>query len=382
MPMKNIVIYNASWETMGGGEKYLCGLADVLSRDPAFTVDLLIDKPDVTGDKLRKFFDLALERVRLKQVDTRTRQSALSAGDLAIIQTNWKPIRSGARKTAYILHVPYGPLGIIAFGRRLLHGELKEGVKDIVRGRLLDEARHASAAIVNSLFAREAMEQHHGISAMCIQPAIDDFLRPVTKEKIILSVGRFFRGLYNDKRYDVMIDAFRQLSERQPDHGWQYWVAGSCGSDPASRRHLEALRRSAEGLPVVFHVNPPYAFLTECYNRATVFWHAAGFNVDQNLYPERMEHFGMTTVEAMTARCIPIVYDGGGQREIVAEDSSGFFWRTTEQLVTRTLAVMNDPILASRIARGARERSTYFSHTRFADTVITFFHELLANHHG
>ena len=378
----NVVIYNASWETMGGGEKYLCALADALSRDPAFSVTLLVDRPDVTTGKLRKFFDLALERVTLKQVDAHTLAPSLADGDLAVIQTNWKPIRSGAPRTAYILHVPYGPLGPATFVRRIVRGEFKEGIKDVVRARLLCEARHASAAIVNSLFARDALLQHHGISATCIQPAIDDFLRPGNKEKIILSVGRFFRGMYNDKRYDVMIDAFRALTSRQPDHGWRYWVAGSCGADAPAQRYLDRLRRSAEGLPVVFHVNPPYTFLTECYNRATLFWHAAGFEVDQNIHPEQMEHFGMTTVEAMSARCVPIVYDGGGQREIVAAGSSGFFWTTTEQLVTTTLACMNDPELAARIADGARERSTEFSQTRFAHNVTTLFHELPANHHG
>jgi len=34
-----ITIYNASWETMGGGEKYLCMLADTLSREPGTTAE-------------------------------------------------------------------------------------------------------------------------------------------------------------------------------------------------------------------------------------------------------------------------------------------------------------------------------------------------------
>jgi glycosyltransferase involved in cell wall biosynthesis len=367
---------------MGGGEKYLCTLADALSRDSAFDVTLLIDHPDVTGEKLRRFFDLPLEHVILKQVDKSTRGGSLAAADIAVIQTNWRPIPNTARRTVYILHVPYGPLGVTTIARRMAHGEFKEGLKDLVRARLIHEARHASAAIVNSFFARDALLKHHGIPATTIQPAIDDFLRPGNKEKIILSAGRFFRGLYNDKRYDIMLDAFRTLTARAPDHGWQYWVAGSCGTDAASQHYLDQLRRSATGLPVVFHVNPSYTFLTECYNRAAIFWHAAGFGVDQNISPERMEHFGMTTVEAMSALCVPIVYDGGGQREIVTHGSTGFFWTTIEQLVTHTLAVMHDASLSFSLAQAARKRSSEFSHTRFAQSVTTFFHELLANHHG
>ena len=375
-------MYNASWETMGGGEKYLCAMADVLARDPALSVLLLVDRPEVTVGSLRTFFGMALERVTLQHVNARTQQEALDAADLAIIQTNWKPLRCRARRTAYILHVPYGPIGIASTCRRVLHGEFKEGLKDFVRSRLLAEARTASAAIVNSLFARDALLHHHAIPATCIQPAIDDFLRGIPKEKIILSVGRIFRGLYNDKRYDVMVDAFRTLCGRRPDHGWQYWITGSCGTDRASVEYLARLRRAAEGLPVVFHINPPYAFLTECYNRATLFWHAAGFGVDEQRSPERMEHFGMTTVEAMTARCVPVVYEGGGQREIVTAGSSGFFWTTRETLVQTTLQLMHDTALTARIGAGARAQAAGFSPARFAERVNTFFHELLADHHG
>jgi glycosyltransferase involved in cell wall biosynthesis len=378
----NVAIYNASWQTMGGGEKYLCTIADVLSRDAAFDITLLIDRPDVTGEKLRRFFDLALDRVTLKQIDSADLGSAIASADIAIIQTNYRPIRSRANRTVYILHVPYGPLGAGAITRRIMLGEFKEAVKDLVRARLLHEARLASGAIVNSFFARDALLRHHGIAATAIQPAIDDFLRPGTKDKIILSAGRFFRGLYNDKRYDVMLEAFRNLCAGSPEHGWQYWVAGSCGTDAASQQYLARLRKDAEGLPVVFHVNPSYAFLTECYNRATIFWHAAGYGVDQDIHPERMEHFGMTTVEAMSARCIPIVYDGGGQREIVTHGSDGLFWSTIQQLVGHTRAVMNDTALASMLAQGARERSGFFSHEHFAHAVTSFFHELPADSHG
>jgi glycosyltransferase involved in cell wall biosynthesis len=142
------------------------------------------------------------------------------------------------------------------------------------------------------------------------------------------------------------------------------------------------LRKAADGIPVDFHVNPPYSFLTECYNRATIFWHAAGFDVEEDRYPERMEHFGMTTVEAMTARCVPVVYEGGGQREIVTAGSSGCFWTTQEQLVQKTRELMNDPALTTRFADAARGRSADFSPARFAKCVSTFFHELLAHHHG
>jgi hypothetical protein len=47
----------------------------------------------------------------------------------------------------------------------------------------------------------------------CVYPPIDDFRVEGPKERAILSVGRIFRGLYNDKRYDVMLDGFRAVRD-------------------------------------------------------------------------------------------------------------------------------------------------------------------------
>jgi glycosyltransferase involved in cell wall biosynthesis len=377
-----VSIYNASWETIGGGEKYLCALADVISRDPAFSVTLLVDRPDLTKAKLQRFFDLALERVELMQVDNTTLARTVTDSDLAILQANWRPIPGNAPRNVYLMHLPYGPLGPATMFRRFVRGEFKEAAKDIFRKRLLSEARRATGFIVNSHFTHDVLLRHHGIASTVIQPPIDDFLHPAPKEKIILSAGRFFRGLYNDKRYDVMIKAFRTLTERRPDHGWEYWLAGSCSNDTSAQRHLDELKKLADGLPIVFHVNPSYAFLTECYNRSSLFWHAAGYGINEETQPERMEHFGMTTVEAMSARSVPIVYGGAGQREIVVPGTSGFFWSTPGELVSRTLALMDTPAMIETVADNARRRFADFSYSRFANDITTYFHELLAHHHG
>ena len=45
--------------------------------------------------------------------------------------------------------------------------------------------------------------------------------------------------------------------------------------------------------------------------------HAAGFGVDADEFPERLEHFGITPIEAASFGCIPVVYGQGGPREVV-----------------------------------------------------------------
>ena len=72
--------------------------------------------------------------------------------------------------------------------------------------------------------------------------------------------------------------------------------------------------RPTRGLPVELRVNITAAELQELYHRASLFWHFCGFGQSD---PALVEHFGMTVAEAMQSGCIPLVFDGGGMREIV-----------------------------------------------------------------
>src|SRR5438045_1176890 len=58
-------------------------------------------------------------------------------------------------------------------------------------------------------------------------------------------------------------------------------LAGALHAQPKHRRHLATLRRRAEGMPVEFHINASPSTLQECLRRATLYWHATGFAVDQ-----------------------------------------------------------------------------------------------------
>jgi glycosyltransferase involved in cell wall biosynthesis len=212
----------------------------------------------------------------------------------------------------------------------------------------------------------------HDIPTTIVEPAIDDFLIEGTpKERVILSVGRFFRGLYNDKRYDILVEAFKKLHARLPNTTWQYRLVGSYGEDKASRRYLDELRASASGLPIYFHINSPFEDLKRHYNEATLFWHAAGFGVDENKNPERAEHFGMSTIEAMSARCVPVVINRGGQKEIVSHGESGYLWDSVDELVECSLKLIADPANLAATRTKARERFRDFDSEHFSKKLLS-----------
>ena len=125
----------------------------------------------------------------------------------------------------------------------------------------------------------------------------------------------------------------------------------------------------AEGLPVHFHVNAPRRELLDLYSQSALFWHAAGFGVREDRHPERLEHFGIVTVEAMMHGAVPLVVPAGGQAELVDDGRTGRHWRSVEELVTRTRELIDSPDERARLAAVAATEARRYETSRFRETV-------------
>jgi glycosyltransferase involved in cell wall biosynthesis len=185
------------------------------------------------------------------------------------------------------------------------------------------------------------------------------------KEPIILSVGRFFgSGSGHSKKQLELVDAFRLLLDRGVE-GWTLHLVGGCGE--ADQDYLESVRLAAEGLPVVFHVDAPGEELEDLYARASVFWHATGLGEDPEEAPQRLEHFGIATVEAMSAGVVPVVIGIAGQLEIVEDGVNGCHFATLDELVATTAALVADDSRRQALSTAATERARNFSLDRFGE---------------
>jgi glycosyltransferase involved in cell wall biosynthesis len=99
---------------------------------------------------------------------------------------------------------------------------------------------------------------------------------------------------------------------------------------------------------------------------SSIFWVATGLGEDEEAAPWVFEHFGITTVEAMAAGCVPLVIDKAGQREIVRHGTDGYRWTTLAELEALTRTVAGDEALRARLAASAVERAGTFSEEAFA----------------
>lgn len=186
------------------------------------------------------------------------------------------------------------------------------------------------------------------------------------KEPIILGVGRFFAPKAgHSKKQLEMVEAFRDLVARDGAPGWTLHLVGGCSE--VDRPYLDQVRAAAAGLPVELHVDAPGAELADLYARASVFWHATGLGEDPETHPDRLEHFGISIVEAMSAGAVPVVLGVAGPAEIVAPGVHGCHFSDLAGLVAATEALVADPDERARLSAGAVERARHFGLDAFAE---------------
>ncbi len=195
--------------------------------------------------------------------------------------------------------------------------------------------------------------------------------RNTAKRPMVLGVGRFFTGGH-DKRHDLMIEAFRDLAARLPE--CELHLAGTLPTEGEFRAYYANLQQQADGLRVFFHPNASPQRLAALYAEASLYWHLAGYGVDEDREPHRCEHFGITVVEAMSAGCIPLVVNRGGPPATVQNGVTGYVFESLDELVAiserlLTLPADDADLLAMRSA--AATASSRFSEERFVSEART-----------
>lgn len=365
-------MYTPTLIEFGGGEKYILLLAEFLSTLPNINVTLISDNRVITKSKLKDFSQTGLENIEYELISGKNELKFITENaDIFICLSNYKKVKSGARHHIQLLQIPYGKITGSSILRKLIFGEWREAIKDLYRINLLLFSRNeADLIITNSKFVNDTLQNNYAINSQTLYPPIQDYyVKGIAKKKIILSVGRFFIGLYNEKRYDILTQAFRRAFDTKLNN-WEYHIVGNAKNDLKTNFFLSNLKEANKNYPIYFHVNESYESLKRIYNEAAIFWHGAGYGVDEKLYPEKVEHFGMTTVEAMSSGCIPVVINKGGQRESVSTALDGFLWDSIDELINYSNDIAEKKIQVSTLRVNARKKYSEFNFDKFQERAL------------
>jgi glycosyltransferase involved in cell wall biosynthesis len=382
-----IGILDHTGASLGGGTLVAAHLASLLSR--TYSVDLIRDWSGFSPNQLSSVFSLDLARVNVRSCEDMwesfavpgryslpqqiQRSRALTAPyDLFVYAGHWVPPFCHAKHGLIYCHFPIDLPGTIELPKderwaqrnNLDRWVRTQGYRQAWRARM----NGYDAILANSVFTAGWIERRWNAKAEVVYPPVDLNVPEVEKQNRIVSIGRFFGIERRCKGHLAQVAAFREFLARVPED-WEMWMIGSCHSEK-DRAYLTAVQEAARGLPIRFLINVDRDTVLHALAGAKLFWHTAGLFENRAENPVFAEHFGMATVEAMRAGCVPVVVNSGGQKEIIENNVSGFLCEGIPELVRNTLAVVEDAALLCSVATRARRRSLDFDGRAFDRRIL------------
>ncbi|MEG4209640.1 glycosyltransferase [Microcoleus sp. S13_B4] len=363
----SIGIYDHGLHFIGGGQKYVATIAALLQNE--FDITFIANKPVAVSD-LESWYGLNLSGCKIKIIplafyEKRGMQCIDSSIIVEDMENPFDEIAKESKNYDIFLNAnqlekvkPLSPISIFFCHFPNTFRNRHFAVDDY------------TFIIANSQFTVKWLEKRWDLKpTFLLYPPVEMVTVKVPKENIILAVGQFEAG--GTKKQIELIKAFRSLLADYPEdfQGWRLILAGSSiPKNPYLKTVQNLLKQDSRAIEL--KVNADFDEVKSLYAKASIFWHGCGLG---EVNPQRFEHFGMATVEAMQNSCAPIVFNGGGQPEIVENGRSGFLFNTVEELCQHSHQLIVNPDLLAELQAGAQQRSQNFRLARFEKKVKTFF---------
>ncbi len=351
--MKKIGIFDPYLDDLGGGERYMMTIASVLSEK--YEVSVFWDeRKDL--ENIEKRFLIDLSKVRLTS---------------NIFSSNFGFINKLKETFTYdgIIFLSDGSIPLLFSKKTFIHIQQPITNKSIsIKDKF--KLRKISSVFCNSEFTKGYIDNTYKINSSLLYPPVSIRKFEKNKKNIILHVGRFrVLNVRNEdyKKQHVMINVFKEMIDAG-FKGWEFVLAVSMPDE--NDKEFVKMKDSAQGYPIKFLINYPNNKLWEIASSAKIYWHASGYGEDLKKNPHFAEHFGISTVEAMSSGIVPVVISAGGQKEIVKNGENGYLWETLSELKEKTIKLSEDSELFERLSLKASEDANRFDEKNFKDNVL------------
>jgi glycosyltransferase involved in cell wall biosynthesis len=355
----NIGVYDPYLDDVGGGEKYMLTIAEFLSKNHDVSV-FWNNHEDF--EKAKKRFSLDLSNVKIKSNIFDSKTSFLSR------------FKTSKKYDAVILlsdgSIPFVSSDLyIHFQRPMEHIKLKPFTRHKIK--------RVKSFFCNSAFTKKFIDKTYKVDSAIIYPPVEIHPKKVKKQNVILHVGRFrpfdkTNGAADYKKQNVMIDVFKEMVSAGLK-GWKFILAVSVNDQDLEV--FKDLKKGSKNYPIEFEVNKKNDELWNYYSKSKIYWHASGYGEDLSKNPEYAEHFGISTVEAMGAGAVPVVFNAGGQKEIVENGINGFSWDTLGEFKQKTQDLIYSEKLMDNLSKKAMIKSKDFSKDSFCVKVGQMINE-------
>jgi glycosyltransferase involved in cell wall biosynthesis len=373
-----VLLCHFSFATIGGAERVALNIAQYLHTVLGASVDILcFDAPD--RDKIgRQFgtdfgngikfvelnapFGTQLQLIRIAHVHREARKIARNY-DLCLSTYNEQDF--GFRAIQYVHHPIFESREILRTYRIIPRENIIDRIPLLERfyysalnvySGTSRVRRRSNITLTNSEFMSGILKQCGYTDLQVLYPGfLDDSTEKVSiseKKHQIFSLGR----IEPDKHTLELVDLYAALHREDPS--LRLIICGMSSSEDYLSEVKNRIRTL--GIPIELHLNKPRNEVLELVRESA--WY---------INPKPFEHFGIASVEAIQAGCIPLLHDSGGNKELMPFEDLRF--KDAESLTEVYSKLHNSETLKDSVTKALEQRSTLYSSSAFFE----LFHEIV-----
>ncbi len=356
---KKVALYNPYLDVLGGGEKHILSILKVFNE---LGNKIYIFWDEDFNEKIKKSFGLTFKPpITFLSNIFKNKKFPFSTIDILKKTFNFD----------YFFYVTNGSYFFSIAKKNFIFAMIPD--KKLYPTSVIDKIKtYNYRLITNSIFTQRFLKKW-GLSSLVIEPYINDqFINlPLTKkDKIILSVGRFFAHLHT-KNQDLIIKMYKKIKqENRMFKDYKLILAGRLKEE--DRNYFVFLTKIINNDPsIILKTDLNYQEILNLYQKAKYYWHFTGFGTDDEKHPEKVEHFGIAPLEAMATGCCLVAYQGGRLKELIIDKKNGLLFKNEEELMKKINEVETNFNLYQEIIKNGKEFvKKNYSYQIFKDKVF------------
>lgn len=225
----------------------------------------------------------------------------------------------------------------------------------------LDSIRDDTHFVTNSQWTENIIHDTYQTEATVVYPPVDvqqfttEELRR-KKESGFLIIGRLAPG----KNIPQGIDIFKSIIDNGYDT--HLHVIGS----ESNEEYAEHIRSLCDTVPQITYEGE----VSRSRYSQLIQGHRYG------IHTKSEEQFGITLAEMIAGGVIPFIPDGGGQREII-ENESTLLWNSPAECIENIESVLNDPQREQNVIDSLPDIKQRFGKQRFQNNIINMVREII-----
>ncbi len=249
----------------------------------------------------------------------------------------------------------------------IVEGLQKVNVNRILLSRLIPQLfpiETYKKVWANSEFTAKWIQAYWNIQSSVIYPPVElkKYEEKNKSKYMITSIGRFMSPIRNhSKNQHLLVKAFKKAHQRNR----KFTLDLLGGLSASQQKYFDRVLKKSSSYPIELIPNASQMEIDMSLSNSSFLWHGTGLKQSIKT-PYKMEHFGISVVEAMSAGVIPLVYNVGGPAEIL-KNFPELIYKSLDELSEKTLKLSMEDV--SNLRKRLVDESQKYSYDVFQATV-------------